>query len=160
MTARYAEGTTVAPEKSQQDIVAMLRKYGARRIATGWDDDRALVGFEAHERQIRFVLQFPPLKTPEFWKTAGGRSRDAAGARGAHEAEVRRRWRALHLAIKAKLEVVQTGIGEFESEFLAYVVLPDGRTVAEHAQPVIAQAYATGQVQPLLGLAAIEGPRR
>lgn len=159
--ARFAEGTTVAPEKSQQDIVAMLRKYGARRIVTGWNEDAgsALVGFEAHGRQIRFVLVFPPLETPEFWTTPGGRRRDAASARTAHEAEIRRRWRALHLAIKAKLEVVETGIGEFESEFLAYVVLPDGRTVAEATAPAIAEAYATGTVPDLLPK-AIGGPNR
>lgn len=156
--ARYAEGTTVAPEKSQQDIVAMLRKYGARKIATGWDDDRALIGFEAHGRQIRFVLNLPALDAAEFRKTATGRTRDQASSRTAHEAEVRRRWRALHLAIKAKLEVVETGIGEFESEFLAYVVMPDGRTVAEHTAPAIARAYESGTVPDLLPR-AIEGGR-
>jgi hypothetical protein len=33
------------------------------------------------------------------------------------EAETRRRWRALALAIEAKLEVVDTGIASFEHEF-------------------------------------------
>ena len=60
------------------------------------------------------------------------------------------------LAIKAKLEVVETRISEFESEFLAYVVLPDGRTVADHTRQTIAGAYATGQVPDLLPR-AIEG---
>jgi hypothetical protein len=146
--ARYAEGTSVAPEKSQQEIVTMLRRYGARKIATGWDDDRALVGFEAHERQIRFVLHLPPVAN--FTRTEAGRTRSSDAAATAREAEVRRRWRALNLAIKAKLEVVATGISEFESEFLAYVVLPDGRTVADHTRPAIQDAYATGRVPEML----------
>lgn len=153
--ARYAEGTTVAPEKSQQDIVTLLRRYGATRIATGWDADRSLVGFEAHGRQVRFVLTMPDRKAPEFWTTATGRRRDAGSAAAAHEAEVRRRWRALHLAIKAKLEVVETGIAEFESEFLAYTVLPNGRTVAEEIAPGLARALTEGSVPALLP--ALEG---
>lgn len=56
----------------------------------------------------------------------------------------------LLLVIRAKLEAVESGISVFEDEFLANVVMPDGRTVSQHSRPMIATAYETGRVQPLL----------
>src|SRR5699024_4454209 len=130
----YSEGTTVSPEKSQMEIAGLIRKYGASSFATGWDGRRAMVTFIAHERTIRFDLDLPDDPS-KYRRTPAGRSRDAKAAEAAMEAEVRRRWRALALAIKAKLEVIATGIASFEQEFLPYTVMPDGRTVAEHALP-------------------------
>jgi hypothetical protein len=52
--------------------------------------------------------------------------------------------------IKAKLEAVATGIVTFEEEFAPHMVLPGGRLVAEFLLPAIEQAYATGEVPPLL----------
>jgi hypothetical protein len=43
----------------------------------------------------------------------------------------------LALSIKAKLECVETEIESFETAFMPYVVLPDGKTVAEHVLPVL-----------------------
>jgi hypothetical protein len=150
----YAEGTTVAPEKSQMEIAGLIRKYGAGSFATGWDGPRALVEFIAHDRRIRFILELP-TEWRDFVLTPSKQRRTEAGAKGALEAEVRRRWRALMLAIKAKLEVVETGISTFEAEFLPHTVMPDGRTVAEHVMPLVDQAIAAGQMPKTL--LAIEG---
>lgn len=147
----YAEGTTTPPEKSQMEIAAAIRKYGASSFATGWDGPRALVTFVAHNRQIRFILALPTdwrefVRIPS--KSAGGiaRTRTEAAAKNALEAETRRRWRALLLAIKAKFEVVETGISTFETEFMPHTVMPDGRTVAEHVLPRVEKAIADGEM--------------
>jgi hypothetical protein len=50
----------------------------------------------------------------------------------------------------AKLEAVEAGISVFDDEFLAHIVMPDGRTVAGHVRPQLALAYETGRVGPLL----------
>jgi hypothetical protein len=63
---------------------------------------------------------------------------------------VRQRWRALALVIKAKLEAVEAGITIFEEEFLAHIVLPDGRTAGEYMVPQIEESYRTKQMPPLL----------
>ena len=62
----------------------------------------------------------------------------------------RQRWRALLFCIKAKLESVEAKIETFEEAFLAHVVLPDGKTVGEHALPAVAAIYKGGQLTPLL----------
>lgn len=151
----YAEGTTVAPERSQMEIAALVRKYGAGSFATGWDGPRALVEFIAHDRRVRFVLDLP-TDPRQFLLTPSKQRRTETGARQAMEAETRRRWRALALAIKAKLEVVETGISTFEAEFLPHTVMPDGRTVAEHILPMVETAIAKGQM-PNGSLLAIGG---
>ena len=58
-------------------------------------------------------------------------------------------FRALLLTIKGKLESAERGIETFEEAFLANIVMPDGRTVAETAAPQIEQAYQ-GRDVPLL----------
>jgi hypothetical protein len=52
--------------------------------------------------------------------------------------------------VKAKLEAVETGITTIESEFLAHLVLPDGRTVGALARPEIKRAYADGRMPATL----------
>jgi hypothetical protein len=66
------------------------------------------------------------------------------------EQAVRQRWRALALVIKAKLEAVESGISEFESEFMANIVLPDGKSVGEWMRPQIAEAYRIGEMPSML----------
>lgn len=141
----YAEGTTVTPERSQMEIARLIRKYAAGSFATGWDGPNAFVTFIAHGRTIRFDLELP-TDPSRYTRSAAGRSRDAKAAQAAMEAEVRRRWRSLALAIKAKLDVVETGIASFETEFLPYTVMPDGRTVTEHILPTVNAAIESGQI--------------
>lgn len=138
----YAEGTTVSIEKSQMEIAGMIRKYGAESFGTGWQAGFALVTFNAHNRQIRFVL--PIATDPKaFARGTGPRAqwRTAEQQKAAMDRENMRRWRALALAIKAKLEVVETKIATFEHEFGMNIVLPDGTTVAEHVLREVAIAY-------------------
>lgn len=68
---------------------------------------------------------------------------------------MRQRWRALALVIKAKLEAIESGITTVDAEFLAHLVLPDGRTYGEFALPQIDEVYRSGAMPPLLpGVAA------
>lgn len=153
--AKYAEGTSVTPDRSLAEISETLRRYGATGFAYGWEDDRAMIAFRAHERQVRFILDLPKQADQEFALTPTGRQRDTTARTRAYEAEMRRRWRALALAIKAKLEVVESGIATFEEEFLAHLVLPSGETVAQRVVPELDAAWQAG-VTPARLLPQIE----
>lgn len=149
----YAENTAVSPERSQAEIAKLLLKYGANGFTYGWDNGRAQVAFRAHDRIVRFAVPLPNADERRFRVGPTGRAR--TNPEGAYEQEVRRRWRAMVLVIKAKLEAVETGVADFESEFLAYTVLPDGSTVADQVLPRVAQAYEMqGPVDLLPGLPA------
>lgn len=67
----------------------------------------------------------------------------------------RSRWRGLLLVIKAKLEAVQAGITDFETEFMAQIILPDGSTVGQFMKPQIAVAYQN-RTMPLMLVAGDE----
>lgn len=147
---RYAEGTKVSPERSQAEISELLRRYGAKSFVSGYEENRAMIAFKAHERTIRFVLELPEPGEDEFRFTPTRQRRNDTAAKAAYEGEIRRRWRALALAIKAKLEAVETGIASFEDEFLAYTVLPDNTTVGQRVAGEIEAAWSSGQAPPRL----------
>src|SRR5690349_11731454 len=114
----YAQNTTVDPEKSKAEIERTLKRYGATSFAYGYDATRAMIGFQAKGRQVRFFLPLPQAKDVKY--------RAMRELAGKLDQETRRRWRALALSIKAKLEMVESGITTFEDEFLAHIVLPSG----------------------------------
>ena len=157
-SGRYAEGTSVSSEQSRAEIERILRRYGATGFMYGWQEDRAVLGFVARDRQVRFVLPMPNPRDRRFTHTeAKGLQRSDKAAADAYEQAVRQSWRALALVIKAKLEAVEAGIVDYETEFMPHFVLPDGRTVAEHVEPRIAYALSSGQVPDLLPLAIESG---
>lgn len=148
--AQYADRTEVTSDRSRAEIERTLRRYGAASFAYGWDQHSANIMFEIADRRILFRLPMPNPTEPRFTRTPTGKDRSPSAAEAAFEQAVRQRWRALALVIKAKLEAVAAGITTVEQEFLAHIVMPDGRTVGEHARPAIASAYETGEMPPML----------
>ena len=149
--SRFAEKTTVSSEKSRAEIERTLARYGADGFMYGWVDDNAMVAFRMSNRHIKFVLPLPNRTDREFTYTPAQEiERSIDGAEAAYEQAVRQRWRALALMIKAKLEAVETGIVEFDDEFMAHIMLPDGQTVGQFMKPQIAIAYEKGEMPPLL----------
>lgn len=138
--ARYAEGTTIPVAQSRQDIEQLLGKHGAKQAISGSDfETRAgFVGFTLGKRQIRFKLQ--PYKPRER----------GSGAQQQPEQYERESWRTLLLVIKAKLEAVRSGVVTVEQEFLANIVLPNGKLLGEEVAPAVEEMYETGQVRSLL----------
>lgn len=133
MSGRYAEGTSVPIDRSIGEIRQTLERYGAEGFGYGAEDGRAMVVFKADGRLVRFVLPLPSPDDPAF--TRKRRGRRPARPDDRYQAELRRRWRALALGIKGKLEAVESQIQTFEEEFLANIVMANGRTVGEWMSP-------------------------
>lgn len=141
--AIYATNTAVSSEKSRAEIERTLLRYGASGFMYGWQDKCAVIMFKMHSKTVKFLLPLPDKKDNCFWKTPGGRrKRSEADAYKAWEQLCRQKWRALALAVKAKLEAVESNIALFENEFLSYLVLPDGKTVGETVIPQIDSALS------------------
>jgi hypothetical protein len=70
-----------------------------------------------------------------------------------HEKACRSAWRALMLAIKAKLVSVESGVEQFEEAFLAHIVVPGsrGQRFGAMAMRALEEGYSTGKLPPLLG---------
>ncbi|PZG12950.1 hypothetical protein C1I95_24725 [Micromonospora craterilacus] len=151
MSGRYAERTDVSSDRSRAEIERVLQRYGATAFQYGWTIGVAAIMFEIAGRRILFRLPLPDPNERRFTHTPGkGLLRDQAAREKEYEQAVRQRWRALALVIKAKLEATAAGITTVEQEFLAHILLPDGRTVGEHVTPAIAAAYESGQMPALL----------
>lgn len=137
----YAKHTSVPIDRSQGEIRKIISKHGAQGFVFGEQGPLAVIGFEISGVRIKFLL---PMPTPP--------SKNATGASiKTYEQLCRSRWRCLVLAIKAKLECVETGITTLEQEFMAHIVLPSGETVGQAVLPQIAQSYKDGKMPPLLG---------
>jgi len=148
---RYAEGTTVSVANSRSEIERTLARYGV--VERGWVDviGKSSIQFRMADRMVRFVLELPDPMAEKYVYGRHHKLRSPEARRAAWEQDCRQHWRALSLAIKAKLEAVESGIATFEQEFMAYIILPNGESVAEHVTPAIAEAYETKKMPPLLG---------
>lgn len=144
----YAADTSTSVEKTRAELESVIRKYGADAFAYAMDNNKAMIQFRASGKQVRFILPLPSPDEKRFthqtnrtWLT-----RTSDEARKEWEQACRSSWRALFLAVKAKLVAVESKIATFEQEFMAYVVLPNGRTAGEEILPMIDEAYATGRM--------------
>lgn len=147
--SRYASKTEVPVSASKMEIERLVERYGAGQFMSGWASDHALVAFTMSNRQIRFILPMPSRDERIFTHSSRG-MRSANVALSHWQQACRQRWRALALVIKAKLEAIESGISTFDSEFMANIVLPNGRTVGEDVRPRIAHAYETREMPALL----------
>lgn len=155
--SKFAATTSVSVANSKAEIERIVERYGANGFMSAWQADKAVIAFTMEGRQIRFVLTMPDKADPAFTRhSRGPRTPDAATKEW--EQACRQKWRALALVIKAKLEAVESGIAVFEDEFLANIVLPNGRTVGDETRPMIAHAYATGNTPALLPDYSQESP--
>ena len=147
---KYAEKTIVAVDKSKAEIEKVLARYGAEQFISGWDQEKAFIGFCMNSRAVKFLVPLPSKDSSEFKLTPSGRERKHSEVLKIWEQACRQRWRALTLVIKAKLEAVETGITDFEDEFLAHIVLPDGSTCGDYLKPQLIQAYEKKTMPALL----------
>lgn len=153
----YAKDTSVSVAKSSTEIKELLQRYGASKFAQFEEEGMAKIAFEANERRIMFELPLPSRDAFKVIKvnTGYGHTRvkelPPEKQMKAWEQACRQKWRALALVIKAKLEAVESGISEFEDEFLSNIVLPNGKTVGKMIRPQLADAFLLKKMPPLLG---------
>jgi len=134
----FAAKTSVPAERTRAEIERLLVKHGATGFFSASDGSSAMVGFAARQRMVRFTMQIPTL-------TDLPRNRRNVSANDKRDQETRRRWRCLLLAIKAKLESVESGIETFDQAFLANILAPDGQTLGDAIKPSLDEAYKNGK---------------
>ena len=162
---RFAEGTEVQVSKTKTELDELLARHGATQRTVGEDDEqgRAVVVFGMAGRHVRLEIALAPdglpdptkqtyeqkAECPRGWSswTVGGRKEWVTQRR---EQFAREAWRRVLLVTKAKLELVAEGCSTLEREFLADVLLPDGRTVHEALREGLAKSYLDGSLPPLL----------
>ena len=142
----FAEKTSVPAERTRAEIEKWLVRAGADQVNSGFATGKAVVGFRMKDRLVKIIMPLPILNGQKGPRLEDGRWRTQEGV----DQETRRRWRALLLYIRAKLESVESGIMVFEDAFMAHMVLPNAQTVSEFMRPQIEAAYKGGQMPKAL----------
>lgn len=154
MTRRaYAAGTRVSVSRSERELKDLLRKEGAVNIATAEPIGWAVVQFDLHDRRIRLRMPVPFWTEERLTRDKRGFTRTEAAARKLCAQACQEQWRALVLALRSRFVNIHSGIESFETAFLPYILMPDGKTVGEHALPAVESAYRRGVMpdHPMLG---------
>ncbi len=141
---RFATGTKVPVAKTATELDRLLAKHGATQRATFQDDENhtGSVQFRLADYVVRITMSSAPV---------GKKPQDV-------EQAARETWRRLLLLVKAKLEIVASGMSTVEREFLADVLLPQGDTVHDRFATPLRQNYLSGGILPsLLGPAQRKG---
>lgn len=151
---RYAAETKVSPERSLDEIKRTLIRYGATAFIHAEEVGKAvMIGFQVSGLSVRIHLPLPEYEEfrvpPADYTRAAANQAEQATDR-AYQQAIAQRWRALSLYIKAKVEGIESGIVTLEEAFLAHIILPDGRTLAQWAGPQIQAAIEGGRMPPLL----------
>ncbi len=148
----YAAGTDVPADRTRMQIEQMVRQRGATAFGYAEEGRQARISFKLENLLLRFDLPLPHPSSFETVRTntASVRTRTGPQIVAALERATREAWRALHISIKAKLAAVDAGVVAFESEFLAHVVMTDGKTVGDIAVRQIATMLETGEAPKLL----------
>lgn len=148
----YASNTSVSVDRSLVEIEKVLQRAGAGRFAMtkDYESGRCAVAFEVGRLPFRLEIPLPDRDSVDFTKTHLGRPRAKHLISEAYDKEVRRRYRVMLIAIKAKVELVATGCSSWEREFMAQLMLPSGKTVAEAFLPKLDKALADGEMPRLL----------
>jgi hypothetical protein len=143
---KFATGTEVPTQRSRAHLEQLLRAHGAEGFAYGWTAEHDRIEFVWSSQRVRFTLPRPV--TDKFALTPSGLQRSDRQIQSAMENEDRRRWRALLLLVRAKLEAVESGISIFEEEFLAFIVMPNERTVGEILVPQLSDGSIAKKLLP------------
>lgn len=148
---KFAKETTVDTDRTMTEIKRLLLHHGATKFAYFEAENQVAIAFEMQGRRIRFTIPLPDAEAKEFWYTPErGLRRTQQQATHSWQQAVRQRYRALLNVIKFKLIAIEDGVATFEEEFLAWTLLPTGKTVAEEVKARVQDMYTHGTSIPLL----------
>lgn len=125
---RYAAKTSVPAERTQIEIKQAVMRYGADEFGVMESKARAAIQFRIKGLTVRIDVPLGEIS----------------------DQDVRQRWRALLLAIRAKLEAVESQISTLETEFMPFVVMPGGLTIGQHLLPRITEVAQGGEIPKML----------
>jgi hypothetical protein len=148
------EATQVSVSKSQEGIRKLLLENSATGIAFVTQTEPLSEGFEAMvpidgaTYRIRIVAQVKKVERKSRRRRWGTAPKSDLQMQ---DAENRRVWRVLFYYLKSVYEAANTGVMEFRELVLPYVVVKDGRTIAQHILPNLGKAIENRPERLLMG---------
>src|SRR3954453_4412375 len=118
----YGTGTRVEVHRSRYELERVLQKYGAGDVFVVEADANASIQFAIHGRHVQLALPLPDPDDSRFTHTPSGKARTVTAQERAYEQALREHWRSLIVAVRGKLQSVESGISTFEQEFDRFLV--------------------------------------
>ena len=111
MSRPYAKGTQVPIKQSRDDIIHLMERFAVHNLAAGIMGGQDFVMFDHDGQTYRFTVD-PHESLPEY----------------------RRRWRCLVLHVKSSLVIINEGVRDFSTVFMADRILPNGQSWGEYVK--------------------------
>lgn len=130
----FKKTTTVEAERTISEIAQMLVPRGATAIMTEYDDQRRVtsVSFKmrvgANDAGFRLPCEWKPVLTL-LLEDPKLKSKEKT-----EDQAVRVAWRIVHAWIEAQMALVDVSMVKMRTVFLPYLVMGDGKTLAEHVE--------------------------
>ncbi len=115
------------------------------------DGKMSLVSFKWKDHIMRIPVVECSAEDDVARLTPSGSKRAARKALLEADRETRRRWRVLLLVLKAKIEAINAGVLAMEEEFLPYMLLKNGATVADWSRTADFRTGLESGKMPLIG---------
>jgi hypothetical protein len=112
----------VEVHRSRYELERVLHKHGAHDVLFVEADANASIQFAMRGHYVQLALPLPDPEEARFTHTASGRRRSAAAQERAYEQALREHWRSLVVAVRGKLQSVESGISTFEQEFERFLI--------------------------------------
>jgi len=142
------ENTEVAVSRSQEGIRKLIMSRKGGKVAFVSDPPQegfsAFVEIDGIAYQIRLMgvcREAPQEKSRKYQgRTIGSKETTDRQREKFREAEERRIWRVLFYHLKSVFEAADSGVMEFKTLMLPYLVTKSGRTIAEQIIPRLDEA--------------------
>ena len=121
-SACYGAGTRVEVHRSRHELESVLSRYGADEVLLVEADAKAAIQFAMHGRYVQLAIPLPDPQDARFTRTPTGKVRAATARDRAYDQALRENWRSLIVAVRGKLQSVESGISTFEQEFDRFLV--------------------------------------
>jgi hypothetical protein len=118
----YGAGTRVDVHRSRYELEHVLNKYGANEVLFVEADANASIQFALHGHCVQLALPLPDPHDARFTHTPSGKQRTTSAQERAYDQALREHWRSLIVAVRGKLQSVESGISTFEQEFDRFLV--------------------------------------
>src|SRR5437660_4016317 len=121
-SACHGAGTRVEVHRSRYELERVLQKHGAHDVLFVEADANAAIQFAMRGHYVQLALPLPDPENTLFTHTPSGRARATAAQERAYDQALREHWRSLVVAVRGKLQSVESGITTFEHEFERFFV--------------------------------------
>jgi len=128
--------TNISPDKTCGEISKILSSHGAMKLMTDFDEVNGLVS--AISFQIRMADgRLACFRLPSDWRpvlTILQNDKKVPRTKQTQEQAVKVSWRIIKDWVEAQMALVETQMVKAEEVFMPYMVMKNGKTLAENVQ--------------------------